>query len=136
MSGRSKIVHVKAWEVVVLAVPAHEGSINSPDMGDTFFAGALRWDLLPIVLLEARTDDGLTGLDSASLPVIGATLRRIHPGPLVRIMWCATRNDATRPTRSDPTRRRIVAEQASHPALPCAEAPGTRTRDAPDDTAP
>jgi muconate cycloisomerase len=73
----ARIESVTAYEVVV---PAKPGAINSPELGN--FLGH-EWDLLPICILEARMDDGLTGLGEVgrgqSLEQIDAWLRQL-PG--------------------------------------------------------
>jgi muconate cycloisomerase len=59
----ARLEELTAYEVVV---PCHPGTINSPEYGSFL---THEWDLLPIVLLEGRTSDGLT------------ILGEVHRGP-------------------------------------------------------
>ncbi len=66
-----RIEHLTAYEVVV---PGRPGAINSPEYGGFL---SHEWDLLPIVLLEARLSDGLTALGEVGR---GVSLAELEPG--------------------------------------------------------
>jgi muconate cycloisomerase len=66
----TRIQEVRAYEVVV---PTHPRSINSPEYGNFL---SHDWDQLPICLIEARMDDGLTGLGEVGR---GVSLADIEP---------------------------------------------------------
>jgi muconate cycloisomerase len=81
---------LRAYEVVV---PAHPGAINSPEYGNFL---SHEWDLLPICLVEATFDDGITGLGEVgrgvSLKEIEPWLRQL-PGMVVRGLSAAVLPD-------------------------------------------
>ena len=83
-----RIQEIRAYEVVV---PAHAGAINSPEYGNFL---SHEWDKLPICLIEARMDDGLTGLGEVgrgvSLADIEPWLRQPDPssGPTTWPAYC------------------------------------------------
>lgn len=82
-----RIQHLTAYEVVV---PARPGATNSEEYGNFL---SHEWDLMPICILEARLDDGITALGEVgrehSLASIEPWLRQL-PGLEIQGLSLAT----------------------------------------------